>query len=62
MKEFGKRIHHFLKCEDGPTAVEYAVLLSLIVATCLFSIKTVGNETKDTFNDVGHALKGSKGN
>jgi pilus assembly protein Flp/PilA len=47
---------NFLKREDGPTAVEYAVLLALIVVACLTSITTLGTRANTTFSKVGNAL------
>jgi pilus assembly protein Flp/PilA len=40
----------FLCDESGPTAVEYAVMLSLIVAICLVSIRQMANATADSFD------------
>jgi pilus assembly protein Flp/PilA len=42
----------FLKAEDGPTAVEYAVMLALIVVVCITAITTLGTNAKGTFNNV----------
>ena len=56
MKNFGKKIQRFLASEDGPTAVEYAVMLALIVIVCLASITAVGNNAKDRFDDIKAAL------
>src|SRR5262249_950928 len=35
MRQFAKNIVKFLKAEDGPTAVEYAVMLALIIVVCI---------------------------
>ncbi len=43
------RILNFLAREDGPTAVEYAVMLALIIGICLASIGGVGNPVKETY-------------
>jgi pilus assembly protein Flp/PilA len=46
-------IHHirkFLRDEDGPTAVEYAVMLALIVTVCLVSINSMATETANSFD------------
>ncbi len=51
-----KRINRFLKSEDGPTAVEYAVMLALIVVVCLAAIRTVGTNAKTTFTSVSGQL------
>jgi pilus assembly protein Flp/PilA len=42
----------FMKREDGPTAVEYAVMLALIVAVCITSITALGANANKTFNNV----------
>ena len=46
----------FLKSEDGPTAVEYAVMLALIVIVCLTAIKAVGTNSNARFNQVSNEL------
>jgi pilus assembly protein Flp/PilA len=51
-----ERIRRFLVCEDGPTAVEYAVMLALIVIVCLTSISTVGTKASKTFNKIAASL------
>ena len=48
-----RRAVHFLKCEDGPTAVEYAVMLALIVVVCIAAVTTIGQNTTAVYsNDV----------
>ncbi|MBX3441054.1 MAG: Flp family type IVb pilin [Planctomyces sp.] len=49
-------IKRFLKSEDGPTAVEYAVMLALIVVVCLAGVRAVGTNAADKFNDVKNSL------
>ena len=49
-------VKHFLVCEDGPTAVEYAVMLALIVVVCLTAIQAVGTNANNKFNAVKNAL------
>ncbi|WP_254510785.1 Flp family type IVb pilin [Anatilimnocola floriformis] len=51
MKMF-RKIHSFLQAEDGPTAVEYAVMLALIVIVCLTAIQAIGTNANATFNSV----------
>lgn len=43
---------NFLKKEDGPTAVEYAVMLALIIVVCIAAITTLGSSANTTFADV----------
>ena len=53
-----RQIKNFLKHEDGPTAVEYAVMLALIVIVCLTAIQSVGTNTAATFTSVAGQLGG----
>lgn len=43
---------NFLKKEDGPTAVEYAVMLALIIVVCIAAITTLGSNANSTFSNV----------
>jgi pilus assembly protein Flp/PilA len=57
MFESWKRtIIEFHRREDGPTAVEYAVMLALIVVVCLTAISTLGQNANNTFKTVGTKL------
>ena len=56
MKWFKEKVRQFLVCEDGPTAVEYAVMLALIVIVCLGAITSVGSKANNTFNTVANSL------
>jgi pilus assembly protein Flp/PilA len=49
----------FARNEDGPTAVEYAVMLALIIVVCLAAITVIGTNASTTFSKVGSSLKGS---
>jgi pilus assembly protein Flp/PilA len=42
----------FLKKEDGPTAVEYAVMLALIIVVCIAAITTLGSNANNTFGNI----------
>jgi len=46
-------VKHFLNAEDGPTAVEYAVMLALIIVVCVASIAALGSNANKTFTKVG---------
>jgi pilus assembly protein Flp/PilA len=50
------KVLRFLKSEDGPTAVEYAVMLALIIVVCLTAITTVGTKANSTFNSTASAI------
>ena len=56
MSSYINKIRQFLDSEDGPTAVEYAVMLALIVVVCLSAIGTIGTNAKTTFNSVASSL------
>jgi pilus assembly protein Flp/PilA len=50
-------VKRFLISEDGPTAVEYAVMLALIIVVCLTAITAVGTNANSTFNNVATKLQ-----
>ena len=56
MMNFIGGIVNFLKEEDGPTAVEYAVMLALIVVVCLAAIGSLGTVTNAKFEEVGTSI------
>ena len=59
MKAFALSVKKFLVSEDGPTAVEYAVMLALIVVVCLTAIQAIGTNATTTFNSVSSKLGGA---
>lgn len=56
MKSLAKSIKQFLISEDGPTAVEYAVMLALIVMVCITAISALGENTAASFNNTASQL------
>ena len=56
MKNFAMSVKRFLVSEDGPTAVEYAVMLALIVIVCLTAIQAIGTNANTKFEQVRDAL------
>jgi pilus assembly protein Flp/PilA len=56
MKNVAISLKRFLVSEDGPTAVEYAVMLALIIVVCLTAIQAVGTNANAKFNTVKNAL------
>ena len=56
-----QRVKAFLLDEEGPTAVEYAVLLSLIVAACIGAVLSMSNATADSFDESSAQLSGVLG-
>jgi pilus assembly protein Flp/PilA len=56
MKSFATKLRRFLVSEDGPTAVEYAVMLSLIIVVCLAAITTIGTNASSVFSRVANSI------
>jgi pilus assembly protein Flp/PilA len=47
-----RRAIHFLKEEHGPTAVEYAVMLAMIILVCIVVIASIGSHANSNFGNV----------
>jgi pilus assembly protein Flp/PilA len=56
MKSLALKVQRFLVTEDGPTAVEYAVMLALIVIVCLTAIQAIGTNASATFQSIADQL------
>ena len=56
MRNLAQSIRNFLVSEDGPTAVEYAVMLALIVIVCLTAITAVGTKASAKFVEISNSL------
>jgi len=56
MRQFLNSVKSFLEAEDGPTAVEYAVMLALIIVVCIAAITTLGKNANSTFTSVGNTI------
>jgi pilus assembly protein Flp/PilA len=56
MKSLAQKVQRFLVSEDGPTAVEYAVMLALIVIVCLTAISAIGTRASAKFTTIGNSL------
>jgi pilus assembly protein Flp/PilA len=52
-------VKRFLRDEDGPTAVEYAVMLALIIVVCITAITTLGTNANNTFSYIGAVIGGT---
>jgi pilus assembly protein Flp/PilA len=52
MFKWSDLLQRFLIEEDGPTAVEYAVMLALIVVVCITAITTLGSNANKVFSNV----------
>lgn len=56
MFAWGQFCRRFLAGEEGPTAVEYAVMLALIILVCILAIQAIGTSTSQVFSSAGAAL------
>ena len=56
MRKFTQHVVEFLKREDGPTAVEYAVMLALIIVVCITAITALGTNANATFSSVSNTI------
>ena len=56
MQKLGQSALDFLRNEDGPTAVEYAVMLALIIVVCIAAISALGSNAQGTFNKVASTV------
>jgi pilus assembly protein Flp/PilA len=59
MRQLRQQVVEFLKREDGPTAVEYAVMLALIIVVCITAITTLGTNANKTFSNVAANIGGT---
>ena len=53
---FIAKTSRFLRSEDGPTAVEYGVMLAVIIAVCILGIQSVGTKTNVSFTAVSNSM------
>jgi len=57
MRRLVDGVVEFLKKEDGPTAVEYAVMLALIIVVCIAAITALGSNANNTFSYVASSTQ-----
>ncbi len=51
------KVMHFIRDESGATAIEYALIASLIAVVIITAVQTVGNNISTVFTEVGNNLK-----
>jgi pilus assembly protein Flp/PilA len=56
MNDLVLKVQRFLVSEDGPTAVEYGVLLALIIAVSATLVGSVGKQVSTTFSQVSSSM------
>jgi pilus assembly protein Flp/PilA len=59
MKHIAQHIQKFLRDDSGPTAVEYAVMVSLIAVGVIVSVGQVATATKSSLNSSGAVIGGA---
>ncbi len=57
LKTIVKKIRCFLTDEEGPTAVEYAVMLMMIVLVCMTAIQALGRNASESFEDSNDKME-----
>jgi pilus assembly protein Flp/PilA len=50
-------VTRFLKDESGATAIEYGLIAALIAVGIIVSVRLLGSQISDTFNNVGNAMQ-----
>ena len=61
LRRFVSKVVTFISREDGPTAVEYAVMLALIIVVCIAAITTLCQDADQTFENVGNTIGSTTG-
>ena len=59
MKSLALKVQRFLVSEDGPTAVEYAVMLALIIIVCMTAIGSLGTTASQKFSTIAASVGGA---
>jgi pilus assembly protein Flp/PilA len=57
MTQLMSSVKNFLVSEDGPTAVEYAIMLALIVIVCIGAVQSIGSKAATKFGAAAAALQ-----
>jgi pilus assembly protein Flp/PilA len=59
MSALWQTCRRFLNSEDGPTAVEYAFMLALIIVVCMLAVAFMGQRTSVVFSNAAEGLPSS---
>jgi len=60
MKSLAQKVQRFLESEDGPTAVEYAVMVALVAIAIITAVTNMGSALSTKFGEVETSIKGVK--
>jgi pilus assembly protein Flp/PilA len=53
MRSLQRHLVKFLRSEDGPTAVEYAIMMALVMVVCIVAVTALGGNSNNTYSYVG---------
>ena len=56
MQRIANQAARFIRSEDGPAAVEYAVMLALIIVVCIAAIRSFGTSTSASFTRTANSI------
>ena len=59
MKLLRKLIATFLRAEDGPTAVEYAIMAAAVIGVCILAITQLGATTNSVYTNSANKITAS---
>ncbi len=59
--ELREKIWRFLASEDGPTAIEYAMMGALVIAVCVLAVDAVGARLSDSFVNSSNSINAVTG-
>ena len=61
MNSLCRKVVRFLASEDGPTAVEYAVMAALVIAVCVLAVEAVGSQLSLSFTNSSNSINAITG-
>ena len=56
MNQWRQKIVHFLASEEGPTAIEYAMMAALVAAVCVLAVDAVGSQLNTSFTNSSNSI------
>lgn len=61
MNSLRAKIYRFLASEDGPTAIEYALMAALVMAVCVLAVDAVGDKLTESFTRSSNSINAATG-
>jgi len=59
LRRLARVARKFVRAEDGPTAVEYAAMLAVVIVVCVTAVTTLGTNTKKPYTTVSNTIGGT---